>query len=110
MGKALYPEGKGRTSILFAGDILEALKLRESDHVAMIGSFGPLIAPLRKRAASLSIFDRRARPGAKPAHEAFEDLAKSDVAIISATTLIDGSITPLLDAASDCREVALLGA
>ncbi|MBW1679667.1 MAG: hypothetical protein JRJ08_05940, partial [Deltaproteobacteria bacterium] len=40
------------------GDVLDNLGLREEDRVGMVGFFGPLVAPLRKRVRELLIFER----------------------------------------------------
>lgn len=94
------------------GDVLEFLSAVPADRVGMVGYFGPLVGPLERRVNELVIFERdlgRA-PGVRPAEEAFAQLRHCDVAIITATALVFGDIDGLLEAASGCREVALVGA
>jgi len=94
------------------GDILGVLSVRPEDRVGMVGYFGPLVAPLEKRVRELTIFERNAARSEKvlPAEEALERLPSCDVSIITSTALILGDLDGLLEAASTCREVALVGA
>ena len=90
---------------------MDALELRSDDHVGMVGCFSPLVESLRRRVGRLSIFERGCRlgPGLLPEDRATELLPQCSVALITATTLINGTIDSLLAAASNCREVVLLG-
>lgn len=94
------------------GDILECLPIRADDRVGMVGYFGPLVAPLEERVGELIIFERNAARSERvlPAEEALEQLPQCDVALITSTALILGDLDRLLEAAADCREVALVGA
>jgi uncharacterized protein len=80
--------------------------------VAMVGQFRPLISPLQQRARSLTVFERVDRPTGilRPAQEAPAALARCQVALITATSIINHTIDKLLEAASECREVVILGA
>ncbi|MBI4573710.1 MAG: DUF364 domain-containing protein [candidate division NC10 bacterium] len=102
--------GRGRTNCA-EGDILDALALRPDDRVGMVGFFGPLVPRIEDRVASLIIFERTSgmAPGVEPAERASALLPACSVALISSTTLINGSLDPLLHAAMGCREVVLLG-
>lgn len=93
------------------GDLLDALELRPDDHVGMVGCFSPLIEPIRRRAGRLSIFERgpRLTPDLLPEDQAAELLPRCSVALITATSLINGTIDALLVAAANCREIVLLG-
>jgi uncharacterized protein (DUF4213/DUF364 family) len=93
------------------GDLLDVLELRSEDHVGMVGCFSPLVEPIRRRVRSLSIFERaqRLRPGLLPEGRAAELLSRCSVALLTATTLINGTIDELLTATASCREVVLLG-
>lgn len=94
------------------GDILDRLSLRPDDRVGMVGDFQPIVRRLRGLVGSLTIFERIESPrGAlRPAAEAIECLPGCDVALVTATTIINGTIDKVLSAARDCREVVLLGA
>jgi hypothetical protein len=93
------------------GDILDTLVLRPEDRVGMVGFFGPLVPRIEERVGSLVIFERTAgmAPGAEPAERASALLPACSVALITSTTLINGSLDALLHAAAACREVVLLG-
>jgi uncharacterized protein (DUF4213/DUF364 family) len=94
------------------GDILDHLDLRAADHVGMVGHFGPLVGPIQKRARSLTVFERVDEPTGliRPQEEAQAALPRCQVALITATSIINHTVDNLLDAARGCREVALLGA
>jgi uncharacterized protein (DUF4213/DUF364 family) len=94
------------------GDVLEILPIRSGDRVGMVGYFGPLVAPLERRGCDLTVFERDAARSKRvlPAEKALELLPVSDVAIITSTALILGDLDHLLQAASPCREVAVIGA
>lgn len=94
------------------GDILQHLDVGPKDHVGMVGNFGPLVEPLKKRCRSLTIFEKvqKAYGDLRPSEEAAELLPRCHVALITATSIINHSIDALLQAAAGCREIALLGA
>jgi uncharacterized protein (DUF4213/DUF364 family) len=94
------------------GDILALLDVRSEDDVAMVGQFRPLIGPLKDRARSLTVFERIVEPQGeiRPADEAKDVLPQCQVALITATSIINHTIDELLDWAKACREIVLLGA
>ena len=93
------------------GDVLDAVQLGPSDTVAMIGYFGPLIAPLQSRVARLDIFEEDVGRASNllGSGEAAERLPKAHAALISSTTIVNDTLDDLLDAAGKCRDVVLLG-
>jgi hypothetical protein len=93
------------------GDVLEAIELTATDHVGMVGFFGPLLGPLQEKVARVTVFDDRRFDGTTilEPDAAFTVLPQCQVAVITSTTIINGSLEPLLDAAAHCREVILLG-
>jgi hypothetical protein len=94
------------------GDVLRVLSVGFLDRVGMVGYFGPLVGPLERRVRELVVFERdlsRAEQ-ALPAERAFAELPRCDVAVITPTAFVFGDLDRLLDAASGCREVALVGA
>jgi uncharacterized protein (DUF4213/DUF364 family) len=94
------------------GDILDLLDLRPSDDVGMIGNFGPLVGPIRARARSLTVIERESHPVGllPPPVNADAALPRCQVALITATSVINHTVDGLLGAAMNCREVVLLGA
>ncbi len=94
------------------GDVLEVVGLRSSDKVVMVGHFRPLVKRLKDRVKSLHIFERKPDNSSlvRPADEVFSELPDADVALITATSILNHSLDPILDAAHGCRQVVLLGA
>lgn len=94
-----------------SGDVLEAVKIVPTDRVGMVGFFGPLIPVLRDRVPELLIFEENTEgmPNTLPSSEAMKRLPECDVALITSTTIINGTIDDLLEAATGCRETVLLG-
>jgi len=97
---------------LDSGDILDHLDLAPGDHVGMVGQFGPLLAPLEARVRALTVFEQVPRPTGRlrPVAEAPGVLPSCQVALITATAIINHTVDGLLEAARGCREVVLLGA
>lgn len=93
-------------------DVLEIIAPRPVDRVVMVGHFMPIQRRLQGKVASLEVFERKAEraEGVRPAEEVFTALPAADVALITATALINHSLEPILEAAGGCRVVALLGA
>lgn len=98
-----------RQSGSLKGDVLKAVHFKPSDKVAMIGFFGPVIPVLEKMVARLEVFEEADKDNCRPSAEAIKKLPESDVALITSTAIINGTVDRLLDAASTCREVVLLG-
>ncbi|MBU1429897.1 DUF364 domain-containing protein [Myxococcota bacterium] len=90
------------------GDALEGLTLRATDRVALVGHIQSLAARLRPHVASLTIF-QEGDPAFGGRAEAPGGVARSDVALLTGSTLVNGSLPELLAAAGGCREVALIG-
>lgn len=92
-------------------DILDMLPVRSEDVVGMIGYFGPLVGPIRERAQTLHVFERKALPnlGILPDTAAPDLLPSCDIVVLSATTLLNQTIDSLLDLSTKAREIALLG-
>ena len=91
------------------GDVLESLQIRNGDRVCMVGCFVPLLSCLQSRQISVTTVDQIPKPGSLPAQEVEQELPRSQVAIITATSLINGTLDHLLELSLCCREVALLG-
>ena len=94
------------------GDLTKTLDLRATDTVVMVGAFLPVIEQLKDRVASLSVFERNPALGKDflPAEKAFDQLPRSTVAIVTATSILNDTINRILEAAGNCREVVMLGA
>jgi uncharacterized protein len=95
-----------------AGDILERLQIGPADRVGMVGHFGPLVPAIRKQAAALHIFEQIALPQGNllPVAAAEDLLPRCQVALLTSTSLINGTADRLLEWARGCREIVFLGA
>jgi uncharacterized protein (DUF4213/DUF364 family) len=93
------------------GDVLDVLALKPGDRVGMVGYFEPLVPRVESEVASLTIFERSRgwAAGVQPAERAVDLLPSCTVALITSSTLITESLDALLEAATGCRVVALLG-
>ena len=91
-------------------DALELANIQASDHVVMVGFFGPLVPRLRKLGCRLDILElENDRPDTLPPEKGRAALAECNVAIITATSLITGTLDQLLSNLGSPRVVILLG-
>lgn len=100
-----------RAEGLPVGEIKDLLTLGADDHVAMVGYLRSLVPIVKARGAKLSIFEmeQTAEVEVYPAEKAFDVIPQCSVAIMTATTLINGTLDRLLEVAVNCREVILVG-
>ena len=91
-------------------DALDLLDIRSSDRVTMVGFFGPLIPRIRQTGCRLDIIERNRdyQQTIAPA-DGDEALAYCDIAIVTATSLINGTLNRVLDALGKPRKAVLLG-
>jgi len=94
------------------GDVLDILDIKKEDRVGMVGFFGPLVPTLKQLARELVIFEQTPAKanGLLPAELANKELPACDIALITSTSLINGTLESLLEASRKCREIVLLGA
>ncbi len=86
------------------------LNIIEKNHkVVMVGYFAPLIEKIQKKANSLKIIERDGRFESLPDYAAFFELKECDIAIISATTLVNKTIDSILSF-SNAKYNIILGA
>ena len=91
-------------------DVLNIINIHASDHVVMVGFFGPLIPRLRQTGCRLDILELEAdRPGTMSPEEGRSSLASCSVAIITATSIITGTLDKLLAGLGKPRAVIILG-
>jgi len=92
-------------------DIADVLPVRAGDAVGMVGYFGPLVGPMRERAGSLRIFERKTNPALDilPDTEAGAYLPDCDVVILTASALLNRTMDRLLELCGNAREIAVLG-
>lgn len=92
-------------------DILNLVSAGPEDTVGMVGYFGPLVEPLKKRARAFHVFERKPDPkwGILPESAAQDLLPQCSIVILSATTLLNHTVDGLLQLSKNAREIALLG-
>lgn len=88
-------------------DVVSLIKPKDS--VVMIGYFSPLIEPIKKKTDNFKICERSFRGETLPDYAAYFELKKADVALITATSVINKTIDSLLEFARNARVVAILG-
>lgn len=92
-------------------DILDLIFVGPEDTVGMIGYFGPLVEPLKKRARAFHVFERKPDPKWEilPESDAQNLLPQCSIVILSATTILNHTVDGLLQLSKNAREIALLG-
>jgi len=91
-------------------EAIARLDIKETDHVVMVGHFAPLIPRIKKTGCMFDVLDlNAAKPGIVDLRSGPELLARCDVAIITATSIINGTIDDLLGNLQRNRAAVLLG-
>ncbi|MHC1586645.1 MAG: Rossmann-like domain-containing protein [Candidatus Hecatellaceae archaeon] len=96
------------------GNIVNELKVDRDDTVVMVGNIRPIAEALKAKAGMLYILERsprlrEAEPYHLPDTACEEYLPRASVAVITASTLVNGSIDRLLELTLKAREVAVVG-
>ena len=93
------------------GDILAHIKLGKDDVVGMVGHFAPILVELKAKVKDIKIFEEIEDPERSllPSSLIPEILPHCNVALISSTTVINSTIDSILDSASQCETVVMLG-
>jgi hypothetical protein len=92
-------------------DPVSLLDLRESDVVGMAGYFRPIVGQIRTRVRELRVFERTTQRD----HDLMPDwaapalLPECDVAIVTATAIMNRTLDVLLNGTARAREVLILG-
>jgi uncharacterized protein (DUF4213/DUF364 family) len=90
------------------GVFIQEFGVRQSTRVAMVGHFPPVARRLREAGAELSILDSDERMGDEASF--LRELARwPDVLIVTATTILNGSLEPFLDGVSNEADVMVMG-
>ncbi len=92
-------------------EIISSLNISNEDHVAMVGHFAPVVAKLKKTGCRLDIVELNPDRGQNTItpHQGKEALAACSVAIITGTTLINGTFDEVTASLSSPRAAVLLG-
>jgi uncharacterized protein (DUF4213/DUF364 family) len=95
----IHPDIPGREE-----DTIGLLKLRPGERVAMVGLFRPIVPRIQSTGVLLSVIERDTSE-----KERRESLEACDVAIVTATTLLNGTLERVLSGLGRPRHVALIG-
>jgi uncharacterized protein (DUF4213/DUF364 family) len=95
----IHPDIPGREE-----DTIGLLKLRPGERVAMVGLFRPIVPRIQSTGVLLSVIERDTSE-----KERRESLEACDVAIVTATTLLNGTLEGILGELGRPRHVALIG-
>ncbi|MEW6710909.1 MAG: DUF364 domain-containing protein [Candidatus Riflebacteria bacterium] len=86
------------------------LQIKNSDHVVMVGYFAPIIPKLKETGCRLEIVELdEEKPEVLNTQQGFKALAECDVAIITATSIINNTADDLFTALKRNRAATILG-
>lgn len=91
-------------------DVLDIIDITPDDHVVMVGYFGPLIPRLRRIGCRLDVLElRNDTPETLSPEEGRDSLAACSIAIITATSIITGTLDEILAGLGKPRAAVILG-
>jgi len=91
-------------------EVTAVLGISSADRVAMVGNFAPVVARLKKGGCRVDVLElNREHPDIVPPEKEEETLRDCTVAIITATTLINGTCDGVMSRLRAPRAVVLLG-
>jgi uncharacterized protein (DUF4213/DUF364 family) len=97
-------------------DALAAAQVQTGERVAMVGAFVPFIKTLKAQGIALQVIDKHRdalqadeQPMWRPPEAAADVLSQADVVIMTGSTLVEGGLDALLQAAKQARTVVLAG-
>ncbi len=92
-------------------ELFEHMGAVDGGYAAMVGLIPPVVRLLRERGMTVDVFDKRDLSGAflRRPDEMAEVFSRADIIVITATAIINGSLSGLLDMAAKAREVILMG-
>ncbi|BBB92588.1 MAG TPA: DUF364 domain-containing protein [Methylomusa anaerophila] len=91
-------------------EVISSLHITHNDRVAMVGYFGPVIAQLRKTGCRLDILELNDKHSdTLPPEKAGDALGACTVAVITGTSLINGTFDELIAGLVEPRAAVLLG-
>lgn len=85
-------------------DTIDLMGLRPGERVAMVGLFSPIVPRIEATGVRLTVIERDTPEG-----ERRRALGSCDVAIVTATTLLNGTLEGILGELGRPRHVALIG-
>lgn len=98
--------------VLSKGNVLDDIKFKKDDAVVIVGNIRPLRERISGKVKQVYVLERdlmRREDGVLPDTASEEMLPKADIAIITGTTLANGTIDRLLELSRNSREIAVVG-
>lgn len=99
-------EGSGREE-----DLFDVLPIREGNRAVMVGFIAPIVQMLKERGCAVEIFEhRRIQDERIRSQDTMEEsLARADLVILTATSIINGSLPEILGHEMPARNIVLMG-
>lgn len=110
---SIYIEKNQTMYVLSKGNVLDHIKFKKDDVVVIVGNILPLRERISGKVKKVYVLERdlmRREDGVLSDTASEEMLPKADIAIITGTTLANGTIDRLLELSRNSREVAVVGA
>jgi len=94
------------------GDTLDSIDVRLSDTIVTIGDFTPMRERLTASCRKLTIIelDPAADSGMAPYSQAGKIIPSADILLVTAASIVNGTVDDILQMTRNCREVIILGA
>ena len=99
--------------IINKGNVFDYISLEKEDIVVFVGKIGPLIRRIKGKVEKIYVVERdltRCETGVLPDTACEEVRPQANVAILTGTTLVNGTIDRLLELLKGAREIAVVGA
>lgn len=95
----------------YEGDVFAKISVREGDRAAMVGFMAPVARMLQEQGLTVDAFELKDMKDdcIRPADEMQQALMQADIVILTATTLINGSLGDILKMPVKARNVILMG-
>ncbi len=92
------------------GDVMDLLEF-DGNRVAIIGMIEPVVEMLERRGCEISVFDTRnvSHPLIRPVEDMERYVSDATMIIITATTIINETLTEILRLSKNAKEVILMG-
>ena len=101
------------TYVISKGNILDQIAFRKSDVVVLVGKIAPLTERIQGKVEKLFVLEKdlmRREGGILPDTACEEVLPKASIAIITGTTIVNGTMDRLIELSKGARETAVVGA
>ena len=111
VGLALFNAINSRVErVVSKEEAISTLNITSSDHVVMVGFFAPIVPKVKATGCQFDVLELNTeKPGFVDLHKGPDLLSECDVAIITATSIINNTVDDLLSRLSRNRAAVMLG-